>query len=217
MKLMFQDVVKYLPGMLQGLLLDITLSILAMLLGALLGMFVYLGKRSKNKPLHLLCAAYIEIIRNTPMLVQLYLIYFGLSQFGMDISAFNAMLIAMVLNNAGYSSEILRGGFLAVSPGTVEAGTALGMRKWRILLSVELEPALKNAFPSLINHFVTLFLFESVGATIGLPGMTYASMNAVAVSARTVEIYLTTGVIYYVMAFIFISLLRALQKKLFKW
>lgn len=214
---MFGDVVQYLPGMFKGLLLDVFLSIVAMLLGAIAGMFIYLGKRSKNRFLHTVCAAYIEVIRNTPMLVQLYLIYFGLSQFGLDISAFFSMLIAMLLNNAGYSAEILRGGFLGVNPGLIEAGTALGMKKWQILLKIELIPALKNAFPSLINHFVTLFLFESVAATIGLPGMTYASMNAVAVSARTLEIYVTTGVIYYLMTLVFVTLLRVMQKRIFKW
>lgn len=217
MKLYFKDLKPYVAQMFQGLGLSISLTLAAMLVGSALGLLLYLGKTGRQPALKALCTAYIEIMRNTPLLVQLYLIYFGLAQIGIDVSAFAATLVAMTLNNGAYTAEIFRGGFLSVPHGLVEAGQALGMNPAQVFLIVRLKPALKSAFPALINQFIMLFLFSSVASIIALPELTYVAMNTASATARTFEVYLVTGVLYYVSCLIAISLMRYAEKKVFNW
>lgn len=217
MKLYFKDLKPYVAQMFQGLGLSISLTLAAMLVGSALGLLLYLGKTGRQPVLKALCTAYIEIMRNTPLLVQLYLIYFGLAQIGIDVSAFAATLVAMILNNGAYTAEIFRGGFLSVPHGLVEAGQALGMNPAQVFLIVRLKPALKSAFPALINQFIMLFLFSSVASIIALPELTYVAMNTASATARTFEVYLVTGVLYYVSCLIAISLMRYAEKKVFNW
>lgn len=217
MKFYFRDVVPYIPGMLKGLLVNMALAVIAMLVGCLLGMLLYLGKTSTRKWLQRFCGAYIELFRNTPLLVQLYLIYFGLAQYSIDVSAFASAMIAMVLNNAAYSAEILRAGFMSIPHGTIEAGEALGMSRAQVFRIVRLMPALKSAFPALINQYVMLFLFSSVASIIALPELTYVSMNTASLTARNFEVYLITGALYYGATIIMVSLLRLCERKSFRW
>lgn len=217
MRLYFRDVYKYFPDMLKGLGINIFLAIASMIIGSILGLLLYLGKDSKIKFVHGFCYWYIEVIRNTPLLVQLYLIYFGLAQLGLDVSAIISALIAMILNNAAYTAEIFRGGFLSVSHGTIEAGEALGMTPFQVFLHVRFLPALRTSFPALINQFIMLFLFSSVASIIALPELTYVAMNASSKTARTFEVYAITGILFYVVGVIFINVLRKIEQKLLRW
>ena len=217
MKFYFGDLVPYIGEMFAGLGLNILLALVSMAVGAVGGILLYLGKTGKNRPLSLVCRAYIEVMRNTPLLVQLYLIYFGLAQFGIDISALVSTLVAMILNNAAYTAEIFRAGVLSVPHGQVEAGQALGMHPAQVFTLVELKPALKSAFPALINQYIMLFLFSSVASIIALPELTYVAMNTASMTARTFEVYLVTGVMYYVACVVMIAGLRLFEKKAFRW
>lgn len=217
MKLYFRDLKPYVIQMFRGLGLSISLTLVAMLVGSILGLLLYLGKSGRQTALKAMCSVYIEIMRNTPLLVQLYLIYFGLAQIGIDVSAFTATLVAMILNNAAYTAEIFRGGFLSVPNGLVETGYVLGMTPAQVFLIVRLKPALKSAFPALINQFIMLFLFSSVASIIALPELTYVAMNTASATARTFEVYLVTGVLYYVSCFIAVSLMRYVEKRVFNW
>lgn len=217
MKFYFDDVFAHLPAMLNGLMLNILLAVVSMLVGSVLGILLYLGKTSKRRGFKFFCSGYIEIMRNTPLLVQLYLIYFGLAQYGLDVSALTSALVAMILNNGAYTAEIFRSGFLSVQHGTVEAGQAIGMSPWQVFALVELKPALKSAFPAMINQFVMLFLFSSVASIIALPELTYVAMNTASMTARNFEVYLITGILYYVSCYMMISLLRLIERKAFKW
>lgn len=217
MNFYFGDIMPYLGQMLRGLGVNVLLALISMVVGASLGIVLYLGKTGRCKLLSRVCSAYIEVMRNTPLLVQLYLIYFGLAQFGIDVSAFMSALIAMILNNAAYTAEIFRAGFLSVAKGQIEAGVALGMKTTQVFFLVELKPALKSAFPALINQFVMLFLFSSVASIIALPELTYVAMNTASMTARTFEVYLVTGILYYVACVIMITLLRTIEKQSFRW
>ena len=203
--------------MLRGLSINLILAVLSMLIGSAFGLVLYVGKTGKRKTISFVCRSYIEIIRNTPLLVQLYLIYFGLAQLDIDVSAYVSALIAITLNNAAYTAEIFRGGFLSVSPGTIEAGEALGMTNLQIFFYVRFLPALKASFPSLINQFIMLFLFSSVASIIALPELTYVAMNTASATARTFEVYICTGLLYYLVCTICISFLRLIERKLLRW
>lgn len=217
MRFHFGDVAPYLASMLKGLGLNLSVAILSLLAGIALGLLAYSAKAGKNRPLRILASCYIELIRNTPLLVQLYLLYFGLAQFGVDVSPLLSTMLALVVNSGAYVAEIMRAGFQSVSPGTIEAGHALGMTRWQIFALVRLKPAFRSAFPALINQFVLMFLGSTVASTISLNELMYTTLYVESVTARTVEVFLTTGVMFYVTTFILVKLLNRAERALFQW
>lgn len=217
MKLYFNDVLPYLGDMFSGLGYSIFLTVVSMAFGLLVGIVAYLGKSSKNKILSGISRIYIELIRNTPMLVQLYILYFGLPEIGIDLSPLTSSIIAMIINGGAYIAEIMRAGFQTIPYGLQEAGMALGMTEWQIFLNVRLKIAFKNAFPALINQFILLFLFSSVTSTISMSELTYVTFNLQSSTARVFEVLLISGAMYYIVTVLFVGMLRRLEKKLFNW
>ena len=217
MKLYFKDVIPYLNGMFTGLGYSVLLTVISMALGMVVGIAAYLGKSSSHKCVSAVSKGYIELIRNTPMLVQLYILYFGLPEIGVDLSPLTASVIAMVINGGAYIAEIMRSGFQSIPYGLQEAGMALGMTSRQVFLNIRLKLALKNAFPALINQFILLFLFSSVTSTISMPELTYITFNLQSSTARVFEVLLISGAMYYVITILFVALFRKCEKKLFSW
>ena len=217
MKLYFKDVIPYLNDMFTGLGYSVLLTVISMALGMVVGIAAYLGKSSSHKCVSAVSKGYIELIRNTPMLVQLYILYFGLPEIGVDLSPLTASVIAMVINGGAYIAEIMRSGFQSIPYGLQEAGMALGMTPRQVFLNIRLKLALKNAFPALINQFILLFLFSSVTSTISMPELTYITFNLQSSTARVFEVLLISGAMYYVITILFVALFRKCEKKLFSW
>ena len=217
MKLYFKDVIPYLNDMFTGLGYSVLLTVISMALGMVVGIAAYLGESSSHKCVSAVSKGYIELIRNTPMLVQLYILYFGLPEIGVDLSPLTASVIAMVINGGAYIAEIMRSGFQSIPYGLQEAGMALGMTSRQIFLNIRLKLALKNAFPALINQFILLFLFSSVTSTISMPELTYITFNLQSSTARVFEVLLISGAMYYVITILFVALFRKCEKKLFSW
>ena len=217
MKLYFKDVIPYLNDMFTGLGYSVLLTVISMALGMVVGIAAYLGKSSSHKCVSAVSKGYIELIRNTPMLVQLYILYFGLPEIGVDLSPLTASVIAMVINGGAYIAEIMRSGFQSIPYGLQEAGMALGMTSRQVFLNIRLKLALKTAFPALINQFILLFLFSSVTSTISMPELTYITFNLQSSTARVFEVLLISGAMYYVITILFVALFRKCEKKLFSW
>lgn len=217
MKLYFKDVIPYLNDMFTGLGYSVLLTVISMALGMVVGIAAYLGKSSSHKCVSAVSKGYIELIRNTPMLVQLYILYFGLPEIGVDLSPLTASVIAMVINGGAYIAEIMRSGFQSIPYGLQEAGMALGMTSRQVFLNIRLKLALKNAFPAIINQFILLFLFSSVTSTISMPELTYITFNLQSSTARVFEVLLISGAMYYVITILFVALFRKCEKKLFSW
>ena len=217
MKLYFKDVIPYLNDMFTGLGYSVLLTVISMALGMVVGIAAYLGKSSSHKCVSAVSKGYIELIRNTPMLVQLYILYFGLPEIGVDLSPLTASVIAMVINGGAYIAEIMRSGFQSIPYGLQEAGMALGTTSRQVFLNIRLKLALKNAFPALINQFILLFLFSSVTSTISMPELTYITFNLQSSTARVFEVLLISGAMYYVITILFVALFRKCEKKLFSW
>jgi len=192
--LRFSQVFKYIPLLLDGLKLSVTISVIGMIIGCALGVFFAVGKRSGYAPFRMFSLGYIECIRNTPLLIQMYLLYFGLGQFGLHLSPFISAILAITLNNAAYTAVIFRTGIDAVDEGQTEAGKALGMRSPQIFRHIVFPQAFKIVVPPLTNQFISIFLFSSVASTISLPELTYQTMYIESVSMRTFEVFiLATG------------------------
>src|SRR3954451_3284306 len=132
---------RFLPGLLEGTLITLELSVLAIAAALTFGVAVALAALSRNRLLQWVAGAFVQCLRNTPLLVQLYLVYFGLGMIGLPLSAFVSGLIALAAQNAAYMAEIYRGGLQSISLRQIEAGRALGMRRRDIFELIELPQA----------------------------------------------------------------------------
>ncbi len=201
--------------LLHGTLLTLRLSAETMLLGLLLGVVGAWAKTSSHRLLRGIVQGYVELIRNTPFLVQLLLIYLGLPRLGVRFSPDNAALLAMVVNLGAYATEIVRAGIEAVPHGQIEAGRALGLRPLRIFRHVVLMPALQTVFPALSSQFILVVLGSSVISTISAEELTAVANNLQSQSFRPFEIYFAVGGIYIALALGFEAIFTLIQRALF--
>ncbi|MDJ0333858.1 amino acid ABC transporter permease [Salinibacterium sp. G-O1] len=217
MTLYFGDIFPYLPIMLEALWVSIYVTALSFVVGSFLGLFIYLARASRFRALRWFGRGYVEVIRNTPLLVQLYLIYFGLGQVGINFNPLWSVLIGMSLNNAAYTAEIFRAGINAVPNGLREAGRALGMRYDQTFRHVVLMPGIRNVLPALTNQFIILFLFSSIGSVISLDELTAVLENLNSQTLRTFEIFTIGALLYFLTSAAIAYGARAIEKVAFKW
>jgi polar amino acid transport system permease protein len=217
MTLYFNDLIPYSSLLLKGLWISFWITLVTMFVGGTLGVILYRGKTGKVRVLRLISSSYIELFRNTPLLVQLYLIYFGLPQIGINVNAIWSGLIALSLNNAAYTAEIYRAGFESVPQGLREAGSALGMQSRQIFRYVLFLPAIRNVFPALTNQFILLFLSSSVMSIIALPELMNVVMDISSQTYRTVEVLAVGGLLYFGVSALLAISSRVTEVRLFKW
>ena len=151
----------------EGVVLTLQLSVVTMICGLAIGLLVAIASTSHLKPLRLLARIYVEAIRNTPLLVQLFIVFFGLPSLGLRLTANTAALIALSINMGAYGAEILRAGFESVRHSQIEAGRALGLSAGQTFRHVVLFPAIKAIYPALASQFVLIMLTTSVVSSIG--------------------------------------------------
>jgi polar amino acid transport system permease protein len=196
----FNVVLDHLPELLDGAWLTIRLSAMAMALGLVFAIVCAYGKTAGPPPVRWLVAAYVELIRNTPFLVQIFIIYFSLPSLGIRLDADQAALAAMVINVAAYASEIVRAGIDAVPHGQVEAARALGFTRLQIFRLVVIFPALKTVFPALASQFILLMLGSSVVSAISAVELTAVTNSLQSTTFRSFEFYFFATGLYLAMA-----------------
>lgn len=213
----FDAVLTHLPLLLQALLLSIEVTVLSFFLGSVFGVFVYLGRRSPVAVLRWAAHGFIELFRNTPLLVQVYLIYFGLPELGLNFDPFWSTLVGMTLNNAAYTAEIFRGGIEAVPKGHLEAARALGLRFGQTFRHIVLKQAVRNVLPALTNQFIVLFLFSSVGSVVSLNELTSTLADINQRTLLTMEVFAIGGLLYYLTSVVIAGSSRLAERHLFRW
>jgi L-cystine transport system permease protein len=189
-----------LPFLLQGAVYTILLSAGGMGFGLLIGFGLALMRRSDRRVLTIPARAYISFIRGTPLLVQLFLIYYGLAQFGLRFDPIPAALIGFSLNIGGYTAEIIRSAIASVDRRQWETAASLGFTPWQVLQYVVLPLAARVAIAPLTNSFISLVKDTSLAATIQVPEL---FRQAQLITARTYEIftmYLAAAMIYWVLS-----------------
>ncbi|MBS0446231.1 MAG: amino acid ABC transporter permease [Proteobacteria bacterium] len=209
----FADVFAAWPLLLRGTLITLELSFMAMLLGLAVAIACAWGKTAGPAPLRFAINAYIELIRNTPFLVQLFFFFFALPALGLRWSAHTAALTAMVVNLGAYATEIIRAGIEAIPKGQIEAGLALNLKRHQIFRYVILKPALRAIFPALTSQFILLMLSSSVVSAISADDLTSVAANLQSQTFRSFEIYIVVAGIYLALALAF----SALFKLVFQW
>ncbi|KHO61034.1 amino acid ABC transporter membrane protein, PAAT family [Thermoanaerobacter sp. YS13] len=214
MSVNFLSMLKYSHLFASGLLMTLKLTFLAVTIGVILGLFIALIKMSSIKPLSFIGASYVEIIRGTPLLVQLLLIYNGLMQFGIDIPAFTAGVSALAINSAAYVAEIIRAGIQAVDPGQNEAARSLGMTHAMAMRYVIIPQAIKNILPALGNEFIVMLKESAIVSVIGFADLTRQADIIQSVTYKYFEPYIIIAAIYFIMTFIFSRLLGIFERRL---
>lgn len=179
-----------------GLWVTTQLSLAAIIIGFVLGTLLAVARRSCYRSLRIPAAIYVEIIRNTPLLVQIFLTFFGLSMLGLRLPAMLVALVAMTINTAAYVCEIVRAGFDSVKTGQWEAAEALGLSRAQAYWYVALLPAVERVYPSLSSQFVLMMLATSITSQISVDELTAVANFLQAQSYRPFETYIVTAVLY---------------------
>nr|WP_199288060.1 amino acid ABC transporter permease [Culicoidibacter larvae] len=204
---------KYWPMFLSGTLMTVFIALFGVLLGTILGLLLSVMKISKIKVLQALASVYVEFIRGTPLLVQVYIIYFGLPAIGIKLDPVLASIVAVSINSGAYVAEIIRGGINAVDTGQLEAGRTLGMSYYQALRYIVIPQAFKNILPALGNEFITIIKESSIVSVIGVADLMY---NANTVRNQTYLPFtplLFAALIYFVLTFGLSRLLKGLERK----
>ena len=209
---MLQQMIDWLPQLLSGAKTTILLTICAVCMGLFLSIFLALGKMSKNKLLSKLCSAYIFFFRGTPLLMQLYFIYFGLPQISMALtinsrflnpaltinSKFLAAFIAFALNSGAYCCEIIRGAIESIDKGQFEASKALGLSNAQTMRLVIFPQSIRRLIPPVANEFIMVLKDASLVSIIALADLTKVT-RAISSSTGTALVYIPAMIIYLIM------------------
>ena len=207
-KFQFGDVFAAWPLLLKGTWTTIQLSLSAMVIGLLLAILCAWAKTAGPRPLRWVINVYIELIRNTPFLVQLFFFFFALPALGLRWSAHTAALTAMVVNLGASATEIIRAGIESIPKGQIEAGLALNLKAHEIFRFVILKPALRAIYPALASQFILLMLSSAVVSAISADDLTSVAANLQSQTFRSFEIYIVVTAIYLLLSMAFSLLFR---------
>ena len=193
----FDLILEYLPDFWRGAKATIFYSLSSLGLAVTIGLVMALCRMSQFLLLRLLARGYIDAIRGTPALIQIFFVYFGLPVFGLNLSAPTAAVIALGINSGGYLAEIFRAGIMGVDSGQTEAGRSLGMSYGKTMRRITLPQAALLVVPPAAGEFTNLVKGTSLLSTISVSELTRVAQQIVGVTFRPIEAYVAIGVVYY--------------------
>lgn len=220
----FSFLPKYLSFFVQGLEYTLLLSIISVGLAVMPALALALMRLSRNKIVRNLSGAYIAVFRSTPMMVQLYIIFYGLFSVikipsvvilgFIDLSRFIPGVVALALNSSAYVAEIIRAGILAVDGGQNEAARSLGLSSWQSMKLVVLPQAIKNILPALGNEFVTVIKESSIVSVIGLADLMFRTNDVIALTYKSLACLAIAALCYFAMTFTGGRLIALAERKM---
>lgn len=216
-KLDFTPVIDGLPDLLMGCLGTFLLALAGMALAIVIGIGGVVLRDSRFAPVRFLVRAFVEIIRNTPFLVQIFFIYFALPLTGLRLDPTPTAIIALGINGGAYAIEIIRGGVQSIGKGQIEAGLALGLHRAQVFRLIVLKPALRAIFPSLTSQFVLLTLTTSVASAISAYELTSVAQRIESDSFRSFEVYGTITLFYLVISWVMMRFFSAISARYFSY
>ena len=202
------------PLLSAGLIFTVPLTLITFVLGILLGLLVALARLYGPTPLVALVRFYVWLIRGTPLLVQLFLIFYGLPSAGIVLDAFTAAVIGFTLNIGAYSSEIIRATLAAIPKGQWEAAYSIGMNWPQVMWRVILPQAARIAVPPLSNTFISLVKDTSLAAAVTVPELFQAAQRLASVTYEPLILYIETAIIYLLFSSVLSTLQDRLERKL---
>jgi polar amino acid transport system permease protein len=204
---------RYWPSLLKGTLVTLELTATSLLLSVVLGLLGAFGRLSKSRPVYGVTTAYVEIVRGTPLLLQLFFVYFSLTQFGIVLSGFISATIALGLFGGAFLTEIFRGGIQGVERGQLEAAYSLGMSRREAMRKIILPQAVRLVLPPLANHAILTLKNTSIVVTIAVNDLMYEAYNGASVTFRSMEFYTLAGMIYLAFCYPMSRLLAAFEDR----
>lgn len=213
----FGIVLGHWPALAHGAWVTLYLSTASMAAGLAIALCLALARTSRSRLARVVVSTYVEFIRNTPFLVQLLLIFFGLPSLGVRLSPIQAGFVAMTINLSAYATEIVRAGIDSIGQGQLDAGRALGLRPLAIFRLIILPPALAAVYPALTSQFILMLLSSSVLSAIGAEELTAVATNIDSITFKSIEVYLVTFVVYFVISSIFAFAFHLLSDRYFRF
>ncbi|WP_288531461.1 amino acid ABC transporter permease [uncultured Secundilactobacillus sp.] len=215
---MFQSYVfigKYWTLFLKGMWVTIELAVISIILGLILGIILALMKRSKIKLVHLIAKMYIGFIRDTPLLVQIYIVYIGLPMvLGIDVPDFATGIVALTLYSAAYIAEIIRSGIDSLPFGQSEAAISLGMSKRRVMLDIILPQAFKNILPALGNQFIGNVKDSSLVSVLGITDLMFSAQTVRGSTALGLQPMIVASLLYLIMTWLLNTILAFIERRM---
>ena len=210
----FELIQRALPILLMGAGVTIEITAFSVAIGFFIGLFVGIARISQFKILQIMAAVYADCIRGTPLLVQIFLIYFALPMaIGQRVEPFIAAVAACGINSGAYVSEIFRAGIQAIDVGQMEAGRSLGLTWWQTMLFIILPQAFKNILPPLGNEFIAMLKDSSLVSVIGFEELTRRGQLIIAQTYGSFEIWMTVAVLYLIMTMAISRIVAFLEKR----
>jgi polar amino acid transport system permease protein len=216
-KLDFGPVVDGFPNLMWGCAGTLGLALGGMAMAILIGIGGVVLRDSHIRPLRWFVMAFVELIRNTPFLVQIYFIFFALPLVGLRLNPTPTAIIALGINGGAYAIEIIRGGVQSINKGQVEAGLALGLHKAVVFRLIVLKPALRAIYPSLASQFVLLTLTTSIASAVSAYELTSVAKRIESDSFRSFEVYGTVTLLYLAMSWLVMKILGFISSLYFNY
>lgn len=210
----FSQVFPHIPEFLKGLGVGLYLAVISLFLGMILGIIIAFFAVSKNKFLRGIAHVYVDVLRNLPLLVIIFICYFGLPDIGIILDKNPSFIFALTLYAAAYLSEVFRAGLQSIPKGTIEAGMAIGLKRIQILAHIQLPIMFRNVMPSLSNTFISLFKDTSLASSITVVELTYLARKVNTATFRVIEVWLIVGIMYVVACYLIATILRQAERKL---
>ena len=200
--------------MLGGLGLGLCIAAVSLFFGIILGLFAAFAAVSSNPALGRLSSGYTALFRNTPLLVLIFIAYFGLPDVGVIMEKTTSFIFTLSLYAGAYMSDVFRAGLQAIPRGVIEAGQAIGLTRFQIRWSIQMPIMFRNVLPSMSNFLISLFKDTSLAASITVHELTYFARKLSVETFRVFEAWLTAAVLYVVTCYLVAYLLRKLERKL---
>ncbi|WSH68254.1 amino acid ABC transporter permease (plasmid) [Rhizobium ruizarguesonis] len=213
----FSVVFDKMPDLLMAALATIGLALAGMSLALVIGVIGVAARTSNIRPLRAAIIAFVEVVRNTPFLVQIFFIFFALPMMGIRLNPTATAIIALAINGGAYAIEIIRGGVDSIHKGQVEAGLALGLHKAQVFRLIVLKPALRAIYPSLTSQFIMLTLTTSVCTSIAAYELTSVAQIIESDTFRSFEVYFTITLMYLAISWMMMGLFALISRHFFSY
>jgi polar amino acid transport system permease protein len=196
-----------------GLLLGLFLAVVSLAIGMALGLFMAFLAVSKYGALRKIAKIYVTLLRNTPLLVLIFIAYFGLPDIYIRLGKNESFVFALSLYAGAYLTEVFRAGLEAIPAGIVEAGQAIGLTSVQIARHIQLPIMFRNVLPSLGNYLISLFKDTSLAASITIPELTFNAKRIITLTFRVFEVWLVTAALYIVACYVMAFILRRIERR----
>jgi polar amino acid transport system permease protein len=201
--------------LLEGLLLGLRLAFIALLIGTVIGLLCGYARVSRHRWLSALVWLYVEIIRNTPILLLIFFVFFGLPELGIyALDKYDSFTLALAIYAGAYLCEVFRAALTGIPVGLIDAGRALGLRQWQITAKIRLPIMFRNALPALGSTFISLFKDTSIAAVIAVPELTYQARRINVDTFRVIEAWMSASALYLATCLTLAAGLRLIERRL---